>query len=135
MASTKSLTPSASVSSSVKQLLTRLPNNRMIRIKIGLSKRKAVLFPNSKETERFWIIWIQRNQIILWSNKSFRLLLWEPPHLLRKTTNGNLILTHLKGEKSPSCELRAFHSQSLLLFKLLCPVPQDSCLSGRRNPA
>lgn len=69
-------------------------------IKMGGSKWKAILLlPNSRETERLWIIWIQRNQIILWSNKSFRLLLWEPSHLLRKTMNGNLILSYLKGEK------------------------------------
>lgn len=99
ISSTEALIPPASVSSSLKWVFTHLPNNRMIVIKIGASKRKAVSFPNSKEAERLWIIWIQRNQIILWSNKSFRLLLWEPSHRLRKTMNSNLIHSHLKGGK------------------------------------
>lgn len=56
----------------------------------GLRWKPILLLSNSKWTERLCTIRIQRNQIILGANKSFR---------LRKTTNGNLTLLSVKGEK------------------------------------
>lgn len=105
-------------------------------MKIGASKRKAVLlFSNSGETARLWIIWTQKNPIITWRNKSFRWFLWEPSRIPRRTRHGNSILSYLKEEKHPSHQEQHFYGQLLLLFKLSCPVPQDSCLSGKGNPA